>query len=40
LVDDILRRALREYDYRILVIRYDRDLFQQIRESLDIFGGG
>jgi len=38
--DDALRRALVERGYRVVVIRHDRDLEEQIAEHTDIFGEG
>ena len=40
LIDNTTRNTLRDYGYRIIVIRYDRDLAQQIVENQDIFEGG
>lgn len=37
--DETLRRQLKEY-YRVVVIRYDRDLEEQITQYQDIFGKG
>jgi superfamily II DNA/RNA helicase len=37
--DETLRRQLKEY-YRVVVIRYDRDLEEQINHYKDIFGEG
>jgi superfamily II DNA/RNA helicase len=36
--DDKSRRELRELGYRVVVIRYDKDLEAQIEQSSDIFG--
>ncbi|MCX7974988.1 MAG: helicase-related protein, partial [Candidatus Aminicenantes bacterium] len=38
--DNIMRQELRELGYRIVVIRYDQDLEEQIRKYSDIFGEG
>lgn len=37
--DEAIRRQLKEY-YRVVVIRYDRDLEEQITQYKDIFGEG
>jgi hypothetical protein len=37
--DETMRRQLKEY-YRVVVIRYDRDLEEQINQYQDIFGEG
>jgi hypothetical protein len=39
-VDEDSRKGLREKGYRIIVIRYDRDLDEQIKTNQDIFGRG
>jgi superfamily II DNA/RNA helicase len=39
-LDQEIRNTLRDYGYRIIVIRYDRDLSQQIEQNQDIFEGG
>ena len=39
-LDQIIRNTLRDYGYRIIVIRYDRDLAQQIEQNQDIFEEG
>jgi len=36
--DETLRQALRLHGYRVIVIRYDRDLLSQIRRFPEIFG--
>ncbi len=38
LLDEALRRRLRESGYEIIVIRYDRDLSEQITEYPQFFG--
>jgi DEAD/DEAH box helicase/Helicase conserved C-terminal domain/Domain of unknown function (DUF1998) len=38
LKDEQLRKQLHEQGYRVVVIRYDRDLEEQIQESADVFG--
>ncbi|MQL50848.1 DEAD/DEAH box helicase [Desulfofundulus thermobenzoicus] len=38
--DEAVRAQLRELGYRVMVIRYDRDLEKQIRAYADIFGEG
>lgn len=39
-LDQEIRNTLRDYGYRIIVIRYDRDLSQQIEQNQDVFEGG
>jgi ATP-dependent helicase YprA (DUF1998 family) len=36
--DDRIRTALRDAGYRVIVIRYDRDMAEQVAENTDIFG--
>ncbi len=38
--DEQQRRHLRELGYRVIVIRYDRDLEEQMAEHTDVFGEG
>ncbi len=38
--DEDVRRQLRARGYRVIVIRYDQDLAEQIRRHADIFGEG
>jgi hypothetical protein len=39
-IDEQVRKELRLHGYRVIVIRYDRDLEEQIREYNEIFGEG
>jgi hypothetical protein len=39
-VDEDSRTGLREKGYRVIVIRYDKDLEEQIRVYPDVFGRG
>jgi very-short-patch-repair endonuclease len=38
--DKNIRMQLKDKGYRVIVIRYDRDMEEQIREYSDIFGEG
>ena len=38
--DDTIRRQLRDHGYRVIVIRYDKDLEQQLAAYPDLFGTG
>ena len=38
LKDEQVRKQLHEHGYRVVVIRYDRDLEEQIQENADVFG--
>lgn len=38
--DNIIRQELKELGYRVVVIRYDQDLEEQIRRYSDVFGEG
>jgi very-short-patch-repair endonuclease len=38
--DRITRQELKDLGYRVIVIRYDQDLEEQIRRSPDVFGEG
>jgi hypothetical protein len=38
--DDIIRGELKDLGYRVVVIRYDQDLEEQIKKCPDIFGEG
>lgn len=38
--DREIRRRLKEKGYRVIVIRYDRDLEEQVRTHEDVFGSG
>jgi very-short-patch-repair endonuclease len=40
LKDDEIRRRLREAGYRVVVVRYDRDLEEQLRTYKEVFGSG
>jgi hypothetical protein len=39
-VDEDSRKGLKDKGYRIIVIRYDRDLEEQLKMHKDIFGWG
>jgi hypothetical protein len=36
----MLRAQLRELGYGVVVVRYDRDLEEQVAEHTDVFGEG
>jgi len=38
--DLVIRTALKDHGYRVVVIRYDQDLEEQVKKSRDIFGEG
>lgn len=38
--DEKVRAELRNLGYRVIVIRYDRDLEEQVQANEDVFGGG
>lgn len=38
--DRVIRQELKELGYRVIVIRYDRRLDEQIQQYQDVFGGG
>ncbi len=38
--DRVARQELKELGYRVVVVRYDRDLEEQVREYPDVFGEG
>ena len=38
--DEQQRRRLKELGYRVVVVRYDRDLEEQMAEHTDVFGEG
>ena len=38
--DERMRKELIGHEYRVIVIRYDRDLEEQIRQFKEVFGGG
>ncbi len=39
-IDTKVRGMLREFGYRVIVIRYDRDLEEQVAEHPAVFGEG